>query len=296
MKSMTGFGRGAAGEGSSGWVVTVQGWNQRHADLQLRLPEEYRELEAELRARVQARVARGRCEIQFRRADAAAAAAETAPLALDRAAVERFLAEVAPLVAAGRVEARISAGDLARSPFLGRLDAGRDAPEADRIALLAAFDAALAAFDADRRREGGELAASLRAALGELAAIVAELRAKRGEWESRLTARVRQRIDELLPGGAAELPPERLAQEVVLLADRADVSEELERLESHLRAYDEVVAGAGPHGRRLDFWTQEVLRELNTLGAKSRDAEITRCVVDAKVVNERFREQVQNVE
>jgi len=293
IRSMTGFGRGSAGEGDGGWVVTVQGWNHRHADLQIRLPDDWRELETELRARAQARVARGRCEVQFRRAGAAA---EPVTWQLDQGAVLAFLAQVEPFTASGAVDARLTAGDLARSPFLVRSESPPPVAEAERAALLAAFDAALTAFDVEREREGRELAASLRSAHAELVAIVAELRGRRVDWTRALAERVRQRVAELLPGGGGELPPERLAQEVVLLADRSDVAEELDRLESHLRAYDEVVTGAGPHGRRLDFWSQEVLRELNTLGAKSRDAEVTRFVVEAKVVNERFREQAQNVE
>jgi uncharacterized protein (TIGR00255 family) len=290
---MTGFGRAAAGEGPAAWVVTVQGWNHRHADLQIRLPEEWRELEAELRAKAQERVARGRCEVQFRRASVAA---DSAGWRLDQGALLAYLAEIEPFTAGGPVDPRFSAGDLARSPFLVRSESSPPSPEADRAALLAAFDGALAAFDGERRREGRDLEASLRASHAELERIAGELRARRVDWTRGLEERIRGRLAELLPGGAAELPPERLAQEVVLLADRSDVAEELDRLESHLRAYDEVVSGAGPHGRRLDFWSQEVLRELNTLGAKSRDAEITRWVVEAKVANERFREQVQNVE
>jgi uncharacterized protein (TIGR00255 family) len=293
IRSMTGFGRASAGDGATAWVVTVQGWNHRHADLQIRLPEEWRELESELRARAQERVARGRCEVQFRRATAGG---ESAAWRLDQGALLAFLAQIEPFTATGTVDSQLTAGDLARSPFLVRGESVAPSVAADRAALVGAFDAALAAFDVEREREGRELEASLRVAHGELLAIVAELRARRADWTRALAERVRQRVAEILPGGGAELPTERLAQEVVLLADRSDVAEELDRLDSHLRAYHEVVSGAGPHGRRLEFWSQEVLRELNTLGAKSRDAEVTRLVVEAKVVNERFREQVQNVE
>lgn len=293
IRSMTGFGRGSAGEAAAAWVVTVQGWNHRHADLQIRLPEEMRELEAELRGKLQERVARGRCEVQLRRAGAVG---EPTTWRLDSDGVRTFLAAVEPFAASGAVDGRLSAGDLARSPFLVRAEAAPAAAEADRTALVAAFDAALAAFDAERLREGRDLEASLRSAHAELSRIVAELQGRRVDWTRSLAERVRLRVEELLPGASAELPADRLAQEVVLLADRSDVAEELDRLDSHLRAYEEVVSGAGPHGRRLDFWSQEVLRELNTLGSKSRDAEITRWVVEAKVVNERFREQVQNAE
>jgi uncharacterized protein (TIGR00255 family) len=257
------------------------------------LPEELRELEAELRGRAQARVARGRCEIQVRRGVAGVAVQE---LALDRPALESFLRQIAPIVESGAIAGTLSAGDLARSPFVQRADSPAGRLDDARGPLLAAVDAALAAFDDDRRREGEQLAASLDAAVGELRALVGELRARHGDWSLRLRERARGRLDEILPGGAAAVPEERLALEVLMLAERSDVSEELERLESHLGAYAEVVASGGPHGKRLDFWSQEILRELNTLGAKGRDAEVTRLVVEAKVVNERLREQVQNVE
>jgi uncharacterized protein (TIGR00255 family) len=289
---MTGFGRGAAGEGDLDFVVTAQGWNLRHLDLQVRLPEELRELEGEIRRRAQAHLARGRCEVVARRGTLSAAA----ELAVDVPAVERFLAQVAPLVESGAVAATLDAGDLARSPFLLRAAATEAAVEAAREPLFAALEAALAAFDADREREGAQLAASLDAAASELRTLVAALRSRHGEWTSRLRERARNRLAEILPAGADAVPEERLALEVLLLAERSDVSEELDRLESHLAAYAEAMAGEGPHGKRLDFWSQEILRELNTLGAKGRDAEVTRCVVEAKVINERFREQVQNVE
>lgn len=294
MRSMTGFGRGTAGEGDHSLVVTAQSWNHRHVEILIRLPDELRELEPEVRGLARARIARGRCEIHVRRRPGALGA-ETAFLDVD--AVERFGEQVKPLVKAGHVDGRITAGDLARSPFLRRREEeGGEIDASLSAALLAASQEALEALDADRRREGRALAAALGAASAELASIVSALEARRKYWSEQLRERVRARLQEILPSGTAPVPEERLAQEIVLLADRTDVREELERLASHLNAYDEVVGGEGPHGKRLDFWAQEIARELNTLGAKSRDAETTRRVVDAKVVNEQLREQVQNVE
>lgn len=293
MKSMTGFGRGAAGEGEHAFVVTVQGWNHRHADVQVRLPEDLRELEPEVRGLARSRIARGRCEIQVRRRSIDAG---LEPASLDIGAVTRFLEQAAPLIAAGRVDGRLTAGDLVRSPFLRRGEEGREIAEEQRTSLVGAVEEALSAFDADRRREGEALATALGAAASELATIVADLESRQRGWAAQLRDKLLARLEEILPQGAAPVPEERLAQEIVLLAERTDVREELERLASHLGAYDEVVGGEGPHGKRLDFWCQEIARELNTLGAKSRDAETTRRVVDAKVVNEQLREQVQNVE
>jgi uncharacterized protein (TIGR00255 family) len=119
---------------------------------------------------------------------------------------------------------------------------------------------------------------------------------RRDQISGRIESSLRARLDELLPGGSAAVPPERLAQEVVLLAERSDVREELDRLRAHLEHFAEVAAADGPVGKRLEFLTQEIQRELNTLGAKSRDTETTRRVVDAKVACEQLREQIQNVE
>ena len=110
--------------------------------------------------------------------------------------------------------------------------------------------------------------------------------------------RLQKRIGELLNRGGqvVEIDPARLAQEVAYLADRSDVSEEIDRLRSHVDHFRSILRDPGPAGKRLDFLTQEIFRELNTLGAKCRNAEMTRTVLDAKVLCEQLREQVQNVE
>lgn len=293
MKSMTGFGRGVAGDEGRRVVVTVQGWNHRNADLVFRLPEAMRPLEAGLRERVRRQVERGRCEISVR---LEAANGGAGVRRLDREGLARFLADSADLVASGTIERRWTLGDLARSPFV---IAQAEAEEPDTWASSVAGDAlavALEAFDAARCAEGARLAAHLCASLAELRELVEKVAERRDRGTARIETQLRERLDEILPGGSAGLPPERLAQEIVLLADRSDVREELERLRGHFTALAGIFDEAGPHGRRLEFLVQEVLRELNTLGSKSRDLETTRWVVEAKVVNERMREQIQNVE
>jgi len=294
VRSMTGFGRGAVEEGEVRFAATVQSWNHRHVDLQIRLPEDLRELESEARARIQAAIARGRVELQLRREAGQESGAPT--FVLDGAGVEGLLAAAEPWIARGVISAQWTLGELGRSPFVVRREAVPAVGPGERLAALAAIDRALEELAVDRTREGAAALATLESAARELATLVAELRASRADWVSRVESKLRERLAELLPGGASELPPERLAQEVVLLAERSDVAEELDRLESHLAAFGEVLAGPGPHGRRLEFWSQEVLRELNTLGSKAREASVTALIVEAKVINERIREQVQNVE
>lgn len=292
MRSMTGFGRGAAESAGVSVRVAVQGGNHRHADLVFRLPEELRPFEAGLRERVARVVARGRCEVSVR-LDAAAAGTGRQ---LDREAIARFVADAEEWVRAGTIDRRWTLGELARAPFWIAAPADGELAAPAREAVESALDAALAQFDEARRAEGARLAAVLGEAIDELERWVAVIGSRRRGIVEIVERGLRERLDEMLPGGAAGLPPERLAQEIVLLADRSDVGEELDRLAGHLVGLRDNLAAPGPHGRRLDFVIQEVLRELNTLGAKSRDLEITRAVVEAKVVNERLREQIQNVE
>jgi uncharacterized protein (TIGR00255 family) len=290
---MTGFGRGVAGEGRDRLQVTIQGWNHRNADLVFRLPEPLRGDERGLREIVLAVVARGRCEIAVRRATGADASSQRQ---LDAEAVRRFAAEAEPLIREGLVDARWSLGDLARGPFTTNADEAIEDPALLREVAAAALRSALDEFEASRTDEGARLRRTLELRLTELSEIVDELEERCELSSEELEGAIREKLDLILPGGSGGLPAERIAQEVVLLADRSDVREELDRLHGHLAAAREFIAGSGPHGRRLDFLVQEVLRELNTLGSKSRDAAAIRRVVDAKVINERLREQIQNVE
>jgi len=160
--------------------------------------------------------------------------------------------------------------------------------------VLAALDAALAQLDAMRAAEGQALAAELRARLGELTArcvAIAELAAALpAQLTRRLTERVRRLVEDV------ELDPARLAQEVAILADRADVTEELVRLASHLEQAGALLAAPGAIGRKLDFLVQEIGRELNTIGSKSTVTEISAAIVEGKASLEKVREQIQNVE
>jgi uncharacterized protein (TIGR00255 family) len=145
-----------------------------------------------------------------------------------------------------------------------------------------------------REAEGKSLAAILAERMDRLAELVAALEELRIAAREELGAALKRRLDEVLQGTAMD--ESRLAQEVALLVDRSDVSEELDRLRSHLQHFRQVVGEGGALGKRLDFLTQEIFRELNTLGSKCRHAGMTRKVLDAKVVCEEVREQVQNVE
>lgn len=293
LRSMTGLGLASGELGGRTLEISLQGVNHRHADLVLRLPEELRALEPELRRRVAERTHRGRSELSLRWERAGAPVPRRR---IDREGLARFLDESRDLVASGAVRGGLSLGDLARSPFVVPEAEDATPDDRERESLLALVDRAIEEYDASRQREGAVLARALEEGLADLRGRVEAIAALRGDVLAEAERRLRERLAAVLPGGVDSLPPERLAQEVVLLVDRLDVREEVERLGGHLDEVDRVLAAPGPHGRRLDFLLQEILRELNTIGSKSRDLAVTSSVVEAKVVHERLREQAQNVE
>ncbi|HKV11921.1 MAG TPA: DUF1732 domain-containing protein, partial [Thermoanaerobaculia bacterium] len=164
----------------------------------------------------------------------------------------------------------------------------------DHELLLRVAEEAVAQLVAGREREGANLVAILDERLNGLGEAAARLDGMRGNVREELAAALRKRLAEIL--GGQQLDEARIAQEVALLVDRSDVSEEIDRLRSHVEHFRSVTREPGATGKRLDFLTQEIFRELNTLGAKCRNADMTRAVLDAKVLCEQMREQVQNVE
>lgn len=286
IRSMTGFARTeAAGDwGELSWELRAV--NHRYLDIHLRLPDELRVLEPELRQRIGRHLGRGKIECALRLRPAVA----DAVLEID----EKRLAAVADAgrrVAAALPEAapldplRVLQwpGVLRETP----LDTGAAAE-----AALDAFEQGLSELAAMRRAEGDRIESFLRermTRIGELAGEVGErLPEVRTAWREKLMARLAE-LETPVDSG-------RLEQEAVLVAQRLDVDEELARLRSHVQALDKALALKESVGRRLDFLMQEFNREANTLTSKSQDAEVTRCGVEMKVLIEQMREQVQNVE
>jgi len=292
MRSMTGFGQAEERNTRHAVAVVVRGVNHRFLDLALRLREDYRASEGPVRERVQAAVLRGRVEM----------AVEVSPLevrrpevAVDAEVVRALHAAVSDLASQGILSPELRLGDLARLPEAVRVRMPAAVWDGeDQTLLLRVAELALEQFVASRAVEGAKLQAILEERLRGLADLRQRLAERRKEAAQDLVVGLRGRIQELLDGRT--LDEDRLAQEVALLVDRSDIAEELDRLGSHLEHFHEVMADTGAIGKRLDFLTQEIFRELNTLGSKCRDAQMIRWVLDAKVLCEQLREQVQNVE
>lgn len=296
LASMTGFAResGTLPDGTS-FVWELRSVNGRGLDLRLRLPNGLEALEPALRE------AAGR---QLKRGHVAAALTlrreERAPrLAPDPAALEQAIALASGLAQRlgappPRAEAILALPGVLRAEAAEPDEA---AEAARRAALLAGFEAALAALVAARRREGAQLAAILGALLDEIAALREAAAAEAAAQPEAQRRRLLENLARLLGEGeiAQRIPEERLAAEVALLAQRADVREELDRLGAHIAEARRLLAG-GEIGRRLEFLTQEFVREANTLCSKSASLGLTRLGLELKAAIERLREQAMNVE
>jgi uncharacterized protein (TIGR00255 family) len=292
MRSMTGYGEASGRNARRAVTVALKAVNHRFLDVQLRLGEELRASEAALRELLARELVRGRIEA---RVEVRAAGRRESAVEIDGELVRAVHAAVRELLDAGVLTAGLTAGDLLRMPSALRVASAAEGwDEDDDELLLSTAAAAVAQLTAGREAEGAGLAAALEERLAALAATVAQLDALRGPALEESAAALRRRVSELL--GGQPLDEARVAQEVALLADRSDVSEELDRLRSHLGHFRTVAAEAGATGKRLDFLTQEIFRELNTLGAKCRNAAMVRAVLEAKALCEQLREQVQNVE
>jgi uncharacterized protein (TIGR00255 family) len=290
MRSMTGFGLGEAPLGAGRILLEARSLNHRFVDMRVTLPTELTAHGLFVEQVARSRLRRGRFAITVRLVGSSEAAGD---LNLGRArSVYRSLLQLRDELAPG-TELPLSA--LAAVPDLFVASAELD-PEEARQALQSALNVALDALDELRAREGEALARDLRDHLGRARELCAALSVRAPEIAVAVRAKLRERIALLLTDTDVGLDSSRLEQEVALLADRADICEELARLESHFDQFDRLLESAEPVGRTLDFLLQEMAREANTIGAKSQDAPLVQRVVELKALLERLREQVQNVE
>jgi uncharacterized protein (TIGR00255 family) len=284
---MTGFARREQDGPMGQLVCELRSVNHRFLEAGFRLPEELRGLETELRQRLGAALKRGKvdCTMHLRPAAAGGRA-----LQLDAAALARVLEAVRDVAQQLPAQRSVDVMEVLRWPGVVR----DDPIDADSLfeAARQLFDTTVAELAAARAREGERLAELIEQRCAALADIVAQLRAKAPELQARVRARLADKLADL----ATQVDPERFEQEVVLVLQRLDVAEELDRLAGHVDETRRVMRAGEPAGRRLDFLMQELNREANTLSSKSQELDTTRLAVDMKVLIEQMREQVQNVE
>lgn len=293
LASMTGYARAGGSVDGAAFSCALKSVNGRGLDLRLRLAPGLDGLEAELRRRVAGAVSRGSLTLAID-VDRAGAGTE---IRIDPQALEVVVAAIEAL--SHRIEAQPPRldGILALKGVLVEHQplAGAEAEERLHAAILAAADRCLAGLLEARRDEGAHLRRIIETRLDEIAALTRAAEDHPSRRREVILARLRRQVEELRDSGA-DLPEERLAQEALLLATRADIREELDRLTAHLAAARELLARGGPVGRRLDFLTQEFNREANTLCAKSNAVELTAIGLDLKAAIDQLREQIQNIE
>ncbi len=290
LRSMTGFGRKLIVGPDFTQQWEIKSVNGRHLDLKWRLPSAVRSEEQKLEKVVRNYASRGRVEISLHLEYGAEC---TSGPCLNQAQARAMLASLKELAEANGQEYQPSYNALLAVPSLWD-EALEDQDYAESLA--AGLEQALADWNESRTIEGAALGRDLKARIGLMQEWTAQIAARAPEIKEERFNAMRLRLSEILARENLELDQSRLLQELVILSDKLDVSEELTRLKNHLQRLEELLASCQDAGRRLDFTLQEAFREINTCGNKIQDAQISRLVVDFKNELEKCREQVQNLE
>lgn len=289
MRSMTGYGRGESAENGMKFTVELNSVNRKQSDVTVNIPRELTELEPRIRDAINAKVSRGRLNVVIAHHGNTQARAT-----LDSDLARTYFRAMVELQKELKAGGEIGIETILRAPGVIRVPEEQLNVDAAWKQVEGALAQALVQLVKMREREGRHLAKDL---IGRLKFIRQSLRTIR-QLQPAVTKKYRQTLHERIQRAGVELPldDERLVKEVIFFADRSDISEEITRLESHLAQFAHNLRKNEPVGRTLDFVTQEIYREFNTLGAKSNDAEISQIVVTCKAEMEKIREQIQNIE
>jgi len=294
MRSMTGFGRASFEIEEVPCEVEVRSVNHRYLDVRVRVPRLLAAFEGEVRSRIQSRFGRGKIDLSV---NTPGGTVQSPKVEVDVEAARQYLAAAETLRGDG-VEGGLELGTLLGLPGVSRFVEPELSADTLREVLTAAVDAALEALEKMRAAEGATLRQDLLERVADVERCAGVIEGRSGEVQTAVRERLRRRALQL-EQETGLLDEARLHQELVIAADRLDVTEEIVRLRSHVDQFRKLVeeGDAGkPVGRRLDFLLQEFGREANTIGSKGSDAPIAHEIVELKAQIERLREQVQNVE
>jgi len=293
--SMTGFGRAAGALSARYFVaVTAKSVNHRFLETGVRLPEYLWEAESLIRAIASETFSRGKLDISIRVQRTAQPEYNVRINAQLAGTVVPQLKSIAEELGLGTT---FSGSDLLRVPDLVQVEAvDPEITDDEREALTALVRQAFAQMVGMRAREGESLHADITARLASIRALQQRLAEHREEFRSEMLASYQQRVQEIAATAGVDVNHDRIAQEVVIMVEKGDIAEELTRLAHHVDQIEKAIGRKEPAGKKLDFLSQEMLREVNTMGSKSRSAVLRTVVVELKTEVERVREQVQNVE
>jgi uncharacterized protein (TIGR00255 family) len=293
MKSMTGYGRGEGAQDGFKVTVELSSVNRKQAEVSVTLPREVELLEPQVRDAIHRAIARGRvnARVTLHTAENKLSARQhiNEPLA------KAYAAELTRLAKQLKLSGEVTLDQVLRAPGVFQTDEDLAGTEDLWPVVEKALNQALAALVKMREREGAHLEKDLSARIGVMSSAVAKVQKQAPTTAENYRQNLLERIKS---AGIENLAPddERLLKEIVLFADRSDISEELTRLQSHFQQFEDCRKSKEPVGRTLDFLAQEMNREINTIGSKANDAVISREVVTLKAELEKFREQAMNVE
>lgn len=296
IKSMTGFGRGEYSDEISKVTVEIRSVNHRYLDIYVKMPRRYSFAEETIKSAIKERVHRGKVEVSVSVDNIGKSDSD---VRLDKELAARYynvLSELRDSFDFGE-ESRVSLSLLSKMPDVIVTTAAAEDEEAMAKRLLGATERALDDFCSMREAEGEKLAADLSARADTIQKIRDHIEKRAPEIEKEYAAKFKARVEEIL-GGVYEVPEERVALEAAIFADKANITEELVRLGSHISQLRGFLKSDGRNaiGKKIDFLIQEMNREANTIGSKSNDREITSYMLELKAEIEKVREQVQNIE
>jgi len=291
LKSMTGYGRGEAEKRGRVFSVEVRCVNNRYLDAKIKVPRDYSMLEDPIRKIIATFHQRGRVDLSLA---VTGDFSDLVEVRVNKNVAAAYRDSLVKLADALGIESDVSLAQIAQLPdVLVREQRAEDIDELTSSVEAAVHDA-LQSCDEMRRREAAALVDDLSARLASFSAVLNEVEKRIPELIQHRQASLQERLQQLL--GGVDLDPMRLAQEVAVIADKTDVTEEMVRLRSHIGQFEKMLQTSGAVGRKLDFLIQEFLREVNTMASKINDADIAHMTVGLKSELEKMREQVQNIE
>jgi TIGR00255 family protein len=292
MKSMTGYGTSRASSKDVNVEVSIRAVNGRFLEPRFHLPREFVPFENELKKILSGVLHRGTVDVFISRK--VKATSGRSQIQVNKELAKKYLTAYKSLSKDLGITYQVHLEAFARLPDVLKVEDAVDLSPGEEKVLKKAFTEACKNCDKERVREGKALQKDLSTLLANLQKQIKIITDLREEANVQLQDKFEQKIRSRLKGN--EIDPARLSQEIVIQLEKADINEELSRLSEHIKNYSQLVASPTAEGKKLDFYTQELLREVNTIGSKSQVAKITQAVVEAKTLIERLREQVQNVQ
>lgn len=291
IRSMTGYGSGALDDSGVRTSVEIRSVNGRFCDISVKTPRALASLEGRVREHIQAHVNRGNISVSIRRDGDAA---DAPSLVVDFGAGRRYYDALKQLQDLLDLPGEITIDILAAYPNLLKVESEAIDLEQGWVLVEPALADAIEALNTMKKREGAQLEQDIRARINQIQAGLDDIEERAPHRVAQVKQRLHDRLAEWLD--KEHIDPQRLAMEVTLFADRSDITEECVRLRTHCDAFLEALRADDSAGRRLNFLLQEMNREVNTIGSKSNDAEISHQVITLKEELEKIREQVQNIE